>query len=124
MKSAIDQRGFSLLGILFFMLVGTFALTCVLKIAPVYIDANTVRSSIQNSIDKGEYKGMSPSQVKSKIGKYFDVNRVDAIHIKDVKVVREKGMMTIDARYEKRVPFMSNIDVVVKFDQYLFEFQP
>ena len=104
------------------MLVGAFALTCALQLIPVYIEGNTVGSSINNAIKNNEFDGMSISQMKSKIYKTFDINRVESLRASDVKIKSNKGTVTIDANYEKRLPLIFNIDVVVKFDKLVYEF--
>lgn len=118
------QHGISSLGILSVMLIGAFALTCALKLIPVYMEAATVASSIERAIEDNEFSGMSNGQIKSKIGKFFDVNRVEAVSARDVKVTNNKGLVTIDANYEQRIPLLFNIDVVVKFEENTFTFKP
>ena len=51
------------------------------------------------------------------------MNRIDGISYRDVKISRAKGKTKIDATYEKRVPFLFNIDVMVKFDKLVYEYK-
>lgn len=116
------QRGMSALGILFVLLVASFVLTCVIKLLPHYMDSWTLNSAISKSVENNQYKGMSSGEIRSKVGKYLDINRLEVIKAKDIKIKREKGITYIDASYEKRVPLMFNVDVVMKFDQLQYEF--
>ncbi|WP_159931174.1 DUF4845 domain-containing protein [Oceanicoccus sp. KOV_DT_Chl] len=117
------QTGLSLLAILFILLIIGFAATVAIKLIPVYIEGATVRSSIQSAIDKDEFKGMSTGAMKSKIGKFFEINMIEGVNARDIGIKNDKGIIKIDARYEQRLPMMYNIDVVVKFDDLLFEFK-
>jgi hypothetical protein len=40
--------------------------------------------------------------------------------LKDIKISTDKTGIIIDARYEKRVPIMFNVDAVVHFDDAQF----
>ena len=117
------QSGLSAIGILFVMIVGAFVLTCALKLIPVYIEGATVASAIGTAVENGEFDGLSTGKIRSKIGKILDVNMVEGMSARDVKVKRVKGLTTLDATYEQRVPLMYNIDVVVKFDKLIYEFK-
>ena len=121
MKNRHAQAGLSMLGMLFVLLVIGFTATVAIKLIPVYIEASTIRSSIQSPIDKGEFANLTPGGIRSRIGKSFDINMVEGLNIKDVRVKQNKGKTTIDATYERRLPLMYNIDVVVKFDDLIFE---
>jgi hypothetical protein len=105
------------------MIIGAFTLTCALKLIPVYIEGATVSSAISSAIEKGEFEGLSVGRIKSKVGKIFEINMVEGISAKDVKIKRSKGLTTLDANYEQRMPLMFNIDVVVKFDKLTYEFK-
>lgn len=115
------QRGMSTLAILVMLLVGGFFITCAIKLLPIYMQKSTVHSAIDSAIKKGDLARLSPAEIRAKLSRHFDVNRVDAIKAADIKVGRENGKMFVDARYEQRVALMYNIDVVVKFDDLYFE---
>jgi len=123
MNGRFQQRGASSLGVLFYMLTGAFALTCALKLIPVYIEGYTLKSAIMKAVDNREYDGLSVGSIKRKLSKTFEMNMIEGISYRDVKITRAKGKTTINANYEKRVPFLFNIDVMVKFDDLVYEYQ-
>jgi hypothetical protein len=123
MNRVSRQRGMSSLSILVILMLGGLALTCALKLIPLYIEGMTVRGTIDSAIEKKDFDGLSVGQIKTKIGKYFEINRVEGISARDVKIKREKGVTTIDASYEQRVHLMFNIDVVVVFDTLIYELE-
>lgn len=123
MNYQFRQQGASSLSILFFMLAGAFALTCALKLLPVYIEGNTLNNAILKAVDNREYDGLSTGNIRRKISKTFEINMIEGISYRDVEITRAKGKTTIDATYEKRVPFLFNIDVMVKFDKLIYVYQ-
>ena len=116
------QRGLSALAMLVVMLVAIFFGTCTLKLAPHYLGSMTVKSVVESAVEQAKASELTTAEIKKKLGSEFTVNMIDAIQLKDIKVSRKKGVTTVDARYEKRIPLMFNIDVVVKFDQLIYEF--
>ena len=59
MNNRRQQRGASSLTILFYLLVGAFTLTCVLKLLPLYIDGYTADGAFKKAVDDREFDGMS-----------------------------------------------------------------
>lgn len=115
------QRGMSALAILTVLLIASFLLTCIFKVMPIYMDAWTVKSVIGDPAEAGEFDGKSVETIRKQIQGKFDMNRIETIAIKDVKFKNEKGKLIITANYEKRVPLIQNIDVVVHFDNFIYE---
>ena len=123
MNTLSRQRGMSMLSILTILFVASFFLTCGVKIIPLYLDAWTIDKAIKKGVDGGEFKSLSAGQIKRKLTSTFDMNRVEALKVGDIKIKRLKnGEMSIDASYEKRVSLIQNIDVVVKFDYLKYQF--
>jgi hypothetical protein len=122
MKTPYRQQGLSTISWLIVILVAAFFITSAVKLLPVYMQAMTVDSTIQKVVDSGELQGKSAMFIRKKLGKLLNVNQVEAIKLKDIKIVRDEGYTTIDARYEQRTPLMYNIDVVLKFEEHIYEF--
>ena len=87
------------------------------------MEHQSIASAIEQSIEEGDYNGKSTGEIRRKIGKSFEMNMVEDTSAKAVAVTRKKGITTINANYEKRMPFMSNIDIVVRFDDLVYEFR-
>lgn len=115
------QQGLSAISILIIVLVAVFFGTCAVKLGPEYIDSFTVKRAVEATVEQAREQGMDTNAIKSSLQKMLDVNRTEAISVKDVVITREKGTIIVDASYEKRVPLMFNIDVVLKFDSLRYE---
>ncbi len=116
------QRGLSSFSILLVMMVSAFFLICALKLIPLYIEGASVGNSISSAIEDNEFDGMSVKEIRSKIAKFFEINRVEGVNARDIEIKRSKGTTYIDASYAPQVPLLFNIDVVVKFDNLKYEF--
>jgi hypothetical protein len=122
MKSAYSQRGLSSISILIVMMVAAFFLICALKLIPIYIEGASVASSVSSAFEDKEFDNLTVKQMRTKLGKYFEINRIQGISARDIKIKRVKGTTYIDASYEQREQLLFNIDVVVKFDDLKYEF--
>ncbi len=123
MNTRYHQAGWTAMGLLGFMLLGAFVFTCAIKLIPVYMEHSSIAKAIEQSIDEGDFDGKSTSEIRRKLGKSFEMNMVEDTSAKAISITRKKGITTINANYEKRMPFMSNIDIVVRFDDLIYEFR-
>ncbi|MEE8056289.1 MAG: DUF4845 domain-containing protein [Pseudomonadales bacterium] len=122
MNLSFRQRGLSTLGMLVVLLVAVFFGTYVVKVGPVYMSNATVRDAVESVVEQAEGGLITSTEIKGALSKMFQVNMIDVLDLKQIKVTQKDGKTTVDARYEQRVPLMFNIDVVVKFDNLFYEF--
>lgn len=109
------ERGISLLGILFILLLAGFALTVLFRVGPLYLDDYTVRKSFA-ALGDGNTRTLSDQAIREKLYKYFVVNNVDSIDLKQVRIDRNAARILVSLYYERRIVFMGNLDVVAKFN--------
>ena len=122
MQSRHRQQGLSAISILIIILVAVFFGTCAIKLTPAYMESFTVKDAVQEAVRQAKTESMNNAQIRSAISKQFQVNMVEVINPRDIKITRKNGRTTINASYEKRVPLMFNIDVILKFDKLVYEF--
>ena len=109
------EQGISLLGVLIILLLAGFALTVLFRVGPLYLDDYTVRKSFE-ALSDGNTRNLSDQAIREKLYKYFVVNNVDNIDLKQVRVDRNPARILVSFYYERRVVFMGNLDVVAKFN--------
>lgn len=109
------EQGISLLGILFVLLLVGFALTVLFRVGPLYLDDYTVRKSFE-ALGDGNTRTLSDQAIREKLYKYFVVNNVDNIDLKQVRIDRSPARILVSLYYERRVQFLGNLDVVAKFN--------
>lgn len=119
MRTLKNQAGVSVIGVLVIMLLFAFFLTVVLRLAPTYMEGRNVKATIQTVADSSNIS-MSLGEIQKKLTNSFITNQIEGIKVKDIKVYREKRIITIDARYEARTPLFDGIDAVLIFDDLKF----
>ena len=66
-------------------------------------------------------RGKSSGELKTVIAGRFNMSRIENPKMEDV-IIEDKGeSYSIDANYEFRTTFMGNVDVILKFDNLVFE---
>lgn len=110
------MRGMGMLGWIAVLALASFFLTCLFKLGPVYLDHWTVKSILDEVMASQDLANQSKSEIRSLVQRRFDTNRVEAIKSHDLKIEDARDGRVVDASYEKRVPLIYNIDVVVKFN--------
>ncbi|MBK8132861.1 MAG: DUF4845 domain-containing protein [Gammaproteobacteria bacterium] len=109
------ERGISLLGVLFVLLLVGFALTVLFRVGPLYLDDYTVRKSFE-ALGDGDTRNLSDQAIREKLYKNFVVNNVDSIDLKQIRIDRNPARILVSFYYERRVQFLGNLDVVAKFN--------
>lgn len=109
------QKGLGTLGILVVLLLGGFALTCLFKIGPLYLDNYFVRAAL-SSLDGERIETMDNASIRSSVDRYFTVNNVRNVSARDVAVIRERDRIVVALDYERRVNLIGNLDVVAVFN--------
>ncbi len=109
------QKGVTALGGLTALLIVGFFLTAAFKVGPLYLDNSFVRAAL-DSLAHERIHTLTDKDVRKKLYSSFDINNVRDIDMKQLKIIREKTKTLVTLNYEKRIEFMGNVDVVVRFE--------
>jgi hypothetical protein len=115
MRRSNQQAGISMLGVLVILVLLSFFLVLLLRLLPAYMEGRSVRTSIE-SVAAASDVSSSIRDIKRGIAASFDTNRIESVAAKDVKIIRQKQKIVIDASHEARIPLFDGIDVVLIFD--------
>lgn len=114
-----QQRGFSKIGLVFMLVVLVSVLTIGLKILPVYIDHNFVRGVAETLLESGRASSMTQAEVREELAASMRVNNVRDFDLDSITTSRANGASAISITYERRVPLVANIDVILSFDDQI-----
>lgn len=100
-----------------------FFATVLVRLGPTYVDSWSLDRVLSGLAEEAAEKEMTPFEVREKMQRLFITNRIETLSTKQIKISREKRKLLIDARYEKRVPLMANVDAVVRFEEMVYEIE-
>ncbi|MDG1203834.1 MAG: DUF4845 domain-containing protein [Pseudomonadales bacterium] len=118
MNFPYHQRGMGFAGWLLLILVLGSCLTIVLKLAPHYIDYNTISKIMDEMETENGLALKNKTQLISAMDKKFKINQIRTFPLKEnLTLTSTKDGAEVILDYEVREAIVSNIDIVVSFDK-------
>jgi Tfp pilus assembly major pilin PilA len=117
MKQAHSQKGLSLLGWMFALVIVAFLASVAFKITPHYLDNNALEKVITAVETDPSLKIRTIPEFYSHLSKGLQINAVDLDIKEAIKITLDRSTFVVKVSYEKREPMIKNIDLVMNFDQ-------
>jgi hypothetical protein len=112
-----QQAGMTTLGVIILvMFVGLFAFAGI-RLTPIYLNYMKVVGVVDGVVKEFDGQNATRSAIRTSIARRFDIESVDIIQAKDVKVTAVDGGFEVSAAYPHKSPFIANISFVVDFDK-------
>ncbi len=113
-----SQKGMSMLGMVFTLILVASGLLLAMKIVPLYIDDYSIAKALEalNS-DRGLYD-LSKQSIRDKLQRKMSADYARPLGKDEVFIVKTRDTLKIDVIYEARVPVVYNLDVVGKFEHH------
>lgn len=112
-----SQQGMTTLGMLILVaFVGLFVFAGI-RLVPVYLEHMKIVSVLDGV--KDEFSGQNPNRqdIMRSLSRRFDVESVNVISEKDVKVRKIEDGYVVEAVYKNHTPFIANISFTVDFNK-------
>jgi hypothetical protein len=111
------QRGFSLLGfIALCVMVGLLGFAA-LKLTPAYLEYLRVRQVLKDIKTQFDGQEASVVAIRNAMEKRLDVEAVETLQAKDFAVEKSENGLVIRAQYDRVVPYLFNVSLMVSFDE-------
>jgi hypothetical protein len=83
----------------------------------MYLDYFSVQSTLESLTKQPEAGRMSKSDIQNSIQRRFDVDYIEVVKAKDVKIRPGRNGKVVQIVYEDRRPLFANLEIVGKFDK-------
>ena len=119
MKTRKSQLGLTLWSGLYLFGSIAFIALCGIKIGPLYLNEFTVNKAVRDVAAQASVVGteVDVAAVRSALQKRWDIDYIDQLEPRDIKVVRTTGGLFLSYDYDAEVPLFANIIVVARFKQ-------
>jgi hypothetical protein len=107
----LRQAGVSLTGLILVLAVLGVAAVFALKLLPTY----TEYGAIKDGIVRAKEAGGTPREIQVAFDKHTGINNVTAIRGRDLTITRDNGEVQVSFAYEKRVPLMGNVSLLIDY---------
>lgn len=109
------QEGMTTLGWLFVLALIGFAATVAVKLTPVYLEHYSVKGALSGlKADAATIDG-GPRGLEASLLKRLNVNSVYSVGRDDIEIKRSRVGYQVIVSYQRKVPFVANIDFLVSF---------
>ena len=118
MRAATSQKGLTLIGFAIVLIVVGFFAYAAMKLIPVYTEYFGVVKSMKALQSQAGIETATIEDIRKKLNVNFDLQYVDenSIPEKNVQLITKDGQHKLRIFYDKDLPFIYNIDLLVHFD--------
>ena len=81
----------------------------------------TVKDLIARVAAEHDRQTDTVTDLRTRLGKLLSTNQIYDTRIEEIAIYRERGVIVIDASYEKRFPLFWSLDGVIVFDDLVAE---
>ena len=112
------SKGITLIGFVIVLVVAGFFAYVAMKLIPAYTEYFGVVKSMDQLSKEPGVASKSLDQLRRDLGFKFSTQYVDEqnVPLTSVTAVRDAGKVILRTAYERRIPFMYNVDLLVSFD--------
>ena len=116
MTSMTHQRGLSLLGFIFILILVLFFTFIGIKLVPIYLNHMSVVSEVKAIASEPGAAEKPPNTIRRDLLRRLDVSYVDHVQPEHIRVVQGDGVSLV-VEYQVERHLMANIDVIVRFNR-------
>jgi len=117
MKRWHHQKGMTAIGWMLVLGLIAFFTLITLRMLPLYLEFGKVASTLESLKEQPNITKQTKSEIVKLVRKRFDVNDVDNVDPKLIKVSMDKGVLKVGINYERREHLVGNVDIVAIFDK-------
>lgn len=119
MRTKNAQKGITMWGIMFMILVGVFFLFLFFKLFPAYMEDFEISSQLKSVAQEFRGKNPSPDDIINAIEKRFEIEDINNVKSRQAKIVPQGNGVAINLDYSVEIEMMGNADVVLYFDHHV-----
>lgn len=109
------QKGMGLWGMLFVFGVIGFVALVTIKCTPIYLAHLEIKTAVDDVAADSSYASASPFEIRRALQRRFDIDDVNQLKTKDIKIQRDDNTRVISYDYEVRVGLFANLSLVIQF---------
>ncbi|AAU92528.1 hypothetical protein MCA1464 [Methylococcus capsulatus str. Bath] len=113
------QRGLTFIGFVLLMAVAGFFLLLLFRLGPVYLNHYKVNSSLKSLKSDPQLLEKTREDILKTLEKRWDINMVDSVTTKDVRISRSEGTLRVQVVYDVVRPIVGNVAALIHFDDQI-----
>ena len=120
MRTRNAQKGLTMWGIMFMILVGVFFLFLFFKLFPAYMEDFEISSQMDGMAQEFRGKDVSSDVLISSLEKRFEIEDINnVVPSRDVKIVPQGNGVAVNLNYTVEIPMAGNVSVLLYFNHHV-----
>jgi Tfp pilus assembly major pilin PilA len=107
------QRGLSMIGFLFVAAVVLVSAMIAFRMIPSYIEYYTVQKALEGAL--ADSNDLTVATIRRSMDRRLAADYADVVSGKDVEVTRDGNKFTASVGWEKKLPLVSNVSILLDF---------
>jgi hypothetical protein len=117
MATRQGQRGITLIGFIFVLIVAGFFAYLIMRLFPVYSEYFSLVRVMNETAAEANVGTKTPEQIKEMMDRRMYISYITSVTKKDIQVGRENGIYKMRVHYEVRGPLFYNLEYIATFDK-------
>ena len=106
-----QQRGMSLIGLIFVGLIVVFLLILGSKVVPAVVEY----IAIERAVQKIKNEGTTVRDIQTAFERHRTIDDITSITAADLDITKEGDKIVISYAYQKKIPILDNVSLVIDF---------
>jgi hypothetical protein len=115
MKTIRNQRGLSLLGFIFILVMVLFFTYIGIKLVPIYLNHWSLMSEVRAVASEPGSANKPPNTLRRELQRRFNVSYVEYVEPRHIEIERGEELRIV-VRYDVEQHLIGNIDAVIRFN--------
>ena len=111
------QRGITLIGFVFVLIIAGFFAYLIMRLFPVYSEYFSLVRVMNETAGEVNIATKTPEQIKESMDRRMYISYITSVTKKDIQVGRENGIYKMRVKYEVRGKLLYNLDFIASFDR-------
>lgn len=111
------QKGMGFIGLIMIIGLAVTVIFTGFKIAPPFIEQQKVRFAQESVAAQIGASQKSRSELANGLMKRLTLDDVDGLDGRNISINKENGQWEIRVMYERRIAYLDQVDVVIKYDK-------
>ncbi len=109
------QRGLTFISLMLILGILAFFVLLTLKIAPIYMNHNSVVNALSAVEEMPNVETMSKREIITSLNKRFGMNYVEKVNTNDITILKQGNYVKVEIEYERVEKIFANLSVLVEF---------
>lgn len=105
------QRGLSLIGFLFVIVIVALAAVLGMKVVPTAVEYTAIKKAIANA----KANGTTPREIQDSFDKQATTAYIDSISGKDLEITKAADGFEVSVAYQKKIPLIGPASLVIDY---------